>query len=214
MLKEIKVTKLFDDVKLPVRKHSTDAGLDLFYYNPLHEKDPIVILRYEYEILETGVAVYIPEGFVGQFWPKSRSNFLIGGGIEDSGYTGQLLVKVFNPTSYDLFIRSGDAIAQLVILPVETPKVVEVTKEEFDSIKSERGATGGILEQVTIAAQGNTGVGCTTESINQDEAVKNQVAILNSKVEFLETGDKLKELYTDDIIKYGRDMGDRSWDEF
>jgi dUTP pyrophosphatase len=152
MLREVMVLKLYENAKLPIRKHSTDSGMDLFYYDSLFLRaGGALVEAHNYIILETGISVCVPEGYTGQIWPKSRSNFLVGGGIVDAGYMGQILVKIFNPTDEDIIIKDGDAIAQLVILPVETPEVKEVTSEEFNSIKSERGANGGILTQVSTA---------------------------------------------------------------
>jgi NTP pyrophosphatase (non-canonical NTP hydrolase) len=88
------------------------------------------------------------------------------------------------------------------ILETNMKKLKSRYPEKFSqerAINRNLGAERKILEQVTIAAQGNTGVGCTTESINLDEAVKNQVVILNSKVEFL-GGDEIDENFIEDDV--------------
>jgi dUTP pyrophosphatase len=150
MLKEIMMLRLYENSKLGSRKHATDAGIDLYFHSTSHNLK-IEIPANGMNIIGTGLAVEIPEGYVGQIWPKSRSNFLIGGGVIDSLFLGELLVKVINPTNQSIVINHGDAIAQLLILPVETPTIREVESEEFYSIKSERGKTGGIMSQVSTA---------------------------------------------------------------
>jgi dUTP pyrophosphatase len=151
MNKEIRICKIYPDARLPIRKHPNDAGLDLFCYaNRVNLQE--IVHEQDYHILGTGIKIEIPEGYVGQIWPKSSSNLLVGGGIIDAGYKGEILVKVFNPMyNGDILIFDGDPIAQLVILPVETPEIKEVDEKEFDSIKSDRGETGGILTQVSNA---------------------------------------------------------------
>ena len=79
----------------PNRKHPTDAGIDL--YANLDEYKSLVISNNNYEIVNTGVTVEIPEGYFGWITNKSKSNFLVGAGIVDQNYQGELLVKIFNP---------------------------------------------------------------------------------------------------------------------
>lgn len=143
----MKIAKYYSDVKLPERKHSTDAGLDLYaYINDVNSKS-IIIKPGEFCIVETGVTVEIPMGCVGLIWPKSKSDFLIGGGVVDSSYQGQILVKIMNVTKETVYIYHGDAIAQLLIQPVLTPEVNEVSMSDIHRKKSERGDSGGIVSQ-------------------------------------------------------------------
>ena len=54
-------------------------------------------------------------------------------------------IKVANVGLGTLAIAYGDAIAQMLIVPVETPAVEEVPLSGIHQEASERGATGGIL---------------------------------------------------------------------
>lgn len=68
-----------------------------------------------------GIAVAIPEGFVGLILPRSstghKRNFRLGNtmGVIDSDYRGQLFMSVA-PTNQE-FMR-GDTVAQLIVVPV------------------------------------------------------------------------------------------------
>jgi dUTP pyrophosphatase len=145
-VQNLKVAKMVEYAKLPTRKHDTDAGLDL--YVCARENEHWVIPAGKIQVISAGIGVQIPDGYVGLIWPKSRSNFLIGGGVVDSGYRGEILVKVINVSDEAIEFSYGDAVAQLVIQPVETPVVEEVTWLELQGVKTDRGTDGGIVRQV------------------------------------------------------------------
>ncbi|MEM4134570.1 MAG: hypothetical protein QXV73_05175 [Candidatus Micrarchaeia archaeon] len=123
---------------LPYRKHEKDAGIDLC------ANGDYIIEPFDVKVISTGVSVDIPENCMGWITNKSRSNFLVGAGVVDEGYTGELLVKIFNPTKYEVKINHGDAIAQLIILPILRPDLEWVLSIDFFDSKSERGESGGI----------------------------------------------------------------------
>jgi len=137
-------SRLATIAKVPVRKHNTDSGLDLF------SSEYVVIEGCSSKIVHTGVTIEIPEECAGFIWPKSRSDFLIGGGVVDFGYSGECLVKVVNYKKDPLVINIGDAIAQLVLTPVRIPsELVELPLTEIHQKHSERGHTGGIVTQAS-----------------------------------------------------------------
>ncbi len=152
----MKVAKLYEYAILPTRKHSTDAGLDLYAYLQKHhiDSDGDYILTYTIidphgiGVINTGIVVDIPYGCFGWITNKSRNNYLIGGGIVDYGYQGELLVKIINTSNTPLTINHGDAIAQLLILPCLTPRVEEISKNIIFEQESERSSTGGIVTQM------------------------------------------------------------------
>lgn len=119
---------------LPTRKHPTDAGLDLY------SRFNSVIKPGQVKVVDTGVYVKFPEGSMGLIKPKGRSDFLIGSGVIDQNYRGEIRVKIFNPLRDSIVIAIGDPIAQLVILPVLTPELELV--DELD--ETDRGESGGI----------------------------------------------------------------------
>lgn len=104
----------------PTRAHPEDAGLDL--YSPVYS----VIRPGGSTIIDTGVHVQIPAGFVGMLKSKSGLNIksgIVGEGVIDAGYTGSIMVKLYNIGERPAEIQRCDKITQLVLLPIVTPEV-------------------------------------------------------------------------------------------
>ena len=138
-MNEIKVAKLSETAVLPTRKHPDDAGID-FYANEYRRINPHTACA-----VGTGITMEIPRGYVGLLMPKSSTDFVLGAGVVDAGYQGEIRIKIVN-TSFDvLTIQPGQAIGQMLILPVETPAVREVPADLIHQEATARGATGGIL---------------------------------------------------------------------
>ena len=126
---------LDEGAKLPVRAHAEDAGLDLF------SREDKLIPAKGAAVFDTGVHVKIPEGFVGFIKSKSGLNVKHGlqsEGVIDAGYTGPIVTKLYNHSDKDYFVKAGDKITQLVILPIVTPAVREVASLDV----TERGDGG------------------------------------------------------------------------
>lgn len=127
--------KLDDGAFIPTRAHDTDAGLDLYAM-----EDQIVSAK-ESAIFDTGVHMEIPVGYVGMVKSKSGLNVkhsLTSEGVIDAGYTGSIVVKLYNHGGYDYQVRRGDKISQIVILPIITPEV-----ELVDELESTERGNGG-----------------------------------------------------------------------
>lgn len=125
-MKELKYA--LDGGCAPVKAHDADAGIDL--------RSPwsVVIEPNDSVIIDTGVHVAIPEGYVGFLKSKSGLNMkhgIVGTGVIDAGYTGSIVVKLYNLSSTPYSISYRDKIIQLVILPIETPKLVMTTLDEI-----------------------------------------------------------------------------------
>lgn len=138
-MNKIRVAQLQDDAVAPTRKHPDDAGIDFY---SVEEK---TIMPHSFDVVGTGITVEIPTGYVGLLKPKSRNDHLVGAGVVDAGYQGEIRVKIANLTDAPLEIRHGQAIAQMLIIPIVTPEVELVSSDCIHLEKSERGATGGIL---------------------------------------------------------------------
>ena len=136
----IQFKRLTDTAKLPTRKNKHDAGLDIA--SIVNE----IIQPRDQAIIRTGIALAnMPHNFVIQVWPKSgrdvREGLHTGAGIIDSGYRGEILLLVRNMSDETIYIKAGDAVAQLVVLPCVFPQ----PKWTEDTSDTERGADGGIL---------------------------------------------------------------------
>lgn len=141
----------------PTRAHPFDGGLDL--YTPVDVIIPgctIVgwvksfILGGNAEVgcatIDTGVHIQIPEGYVGLIKSKSGLNVnygLTGEGVIDAHYTGSIRVKLYNHTRHPYAFRSGEKIAQLVIVPCLLQEVEVVDSlEDTDRGDNGFGSTG------------------------------------------------------------------------
>jgi len=137
----LRIARLRPDARIPTRKHPSDAGLDLYAV------EEVTLAPHAVGIVPTGITIEIPSGLVGLVKPKGRSNHLLGAGVVDAGYQGEILVKVVNPSPSPLTFHPGDAVGQLVLLPVLTPAVEEVGLDEIHTQASTRGGSGGIVDQ-------------------------------------------------------------------
>lgn len=128
-------------VPQPERKHPTDAGVDVCTV------EDVTLWPLQTKIISTGLYLDIPDGYVVQVWPKSRHDWLIGAGIIDSGYRGEILVKIVNASLRIRRIKAGTQVAQIVLLPVATPTLEEVSMVDYRLRNTKRGGTGGITTQ-------------------------------------------------------------------
>ena len=144
MIQKLRIARLRPDAILPTRKHPADAGLALYAV------EAVTLAPHAFGIVPTGITIDIPDGVVGLVKPKGRSNHLLGAGVVDAGYQGEILVKVLNPFDHPLEFRPGDALGQLILLPVLTPAVEEVSLEEIHPAASSRGGSGGIVDQHSV----------------------------------------------------------------
>lgn len=127
--------KLDKGAFVPTRAHDTDAGADL--RSPIDTVVPAMGSR----VIDTGVHIQLPHGYVGMLKSKSGLNVKSGitsEGVIDEGYTGQIKVKLYNHSKKDYVIERGDKITQLVIIPCEYVKLDLVDYLE----DSERGGEG------------------------------------------------------------------------
>jgi dUTP pyrophosphatase len=119
-----------------------DAGLDLAFTPS--DGMTRVVRPGTVELLETGLAVAIPEGHAGLILPRSgvASKRCLAPintpGLIDSGYRGEIVVALTNHGSARQAVAAGERIAQLVIVPVLLPWIETV--EELD--ETERGSNG------------------------------------------------------------------------
>lgn len=120
---------------MPTRAHDTDAGIDL--YSRIQQ----IIPAHGSAIFNTGVHVELPKNTAGFIKSKSGLNIKYGitsEGVIDVGYTGSIVVKLYNHSNEDYKVMQGDKITQLVIVNIVTPELTLVDNFE----KTERGDNG------------------------------------------------------------------------
>ena len=137
---KITFKKLTKSATAPTKAHSTDAGFDLCATSFSVDDNGLLVYG-------TGIAVDIPEGYVGKLYPRSSIAkyglaLTNGVGVIDAGYHGEILMK-FRPTEsvregLESVYQIGDRIGQLVI---EKLPDVEMVETEYLG-ESERGVGG------------------------------------------------------------------------
>lgn len=125
---------------IPTRAHAEDAGLDL--YSPAN----VVVRPGKWAMIDTGVHMEIPKGYVGLL--TSKSGLMVKRGITcrgtiDAGYTGSIRAVLFNGGVEKFLIHRGMKVTQLVIVPCLTPELEIVDKlDETDRNDGGFGSTG------------------------------------------------------------------------
>ena len=122
----LRIKKLDPAAKLPSRAHEYDAGLDLYAL------EKTILKSGERKAVRTGIALEIPEGYVGLIWDKSGIAIKEGiktlGGVVDEGYRGEVLVGTINLSAEEYVFEAGHKVAQILIQKVEQMEIEEVSE--------------------------------------------------------------------------------------
>lgn len=132
--------KLDEGAFAPEKAHKEDAGFDLrtpksFYVNKRGKA-----------AIDTGIHVEIPYGYAGMIKSKSGINVkrhCLTEGVIDAGYSGSIVVKMYNHGVRTEYFEAGDKIAQLVLVKISEDSDVE------------------IVDEIEGGARGNNGFGST-----------------------------------------------------
>lgn len=132
---KVKIKKLHEDAVIPTYAHATDGAMDLYVTRTWTEGDMWCV--------GTGIAMEIPEGYVGLLFPRSSisktSLFQRNAvGVIDSSYRGEVTVKFGMYGENGIAYTEGERCGQIMIIPRPTIEFVEVTELS----DTERG-TGG-----------------------------------------------------------------------
>jgi len=151
---QVGIKKLSEDAQLPTRGSEKAAGYDL----RMSQSTTIELNKENTDILTgmlkikphetvkvgTGLAAKIPDGYFGAIYARSGLATKQGlrpanaVGVIDSDYRGELIVALHNDTDKEQTIKTGDRIAQLVVMPYLPVEFTEV--DALD--ETERGAGG------------------------------------------------------------------------
>jgi dUTP pyrophosphatase len=136
---DVLVQRLDEELPLPAYAQPGDAGADL-----VASRD-VPLAPGERALVPTGVAIALPDGYVGLVHPRSGLAARLGvtvlnaPGTVDSGYRGEILVNLINHDRANVAkISRGDRIAQLVVQRVERARFAVVD----ELAESSRGAGG------------------------------------------------------------------------
>ena len=119
----IYLQRLTETAIRPTRATAGAAGLDLY------ADETMTIPEYRRAWVSTGIAVAVAPGYCGLVWPRSGlagKGLDTSAGVIDCDYRGELKVLLVNGSHERKTVHAGDRIAQLLIVPVGMPNVVEV----------------------------------------------------------------------------------------
>jgi dUTP pyrophosphatase len=142
---ELPVRRLDPGLPMPAYAHPGDAGADLV------AAADVELAPGERKLVPTGIAIALPEGYVGLVHPRSGLAHRLGvtvlnaPGTVDAGYRGEIFVNLVNhDRATTVKIARGDRIAQLLVQRVERA-VFHVVDElpGTDRGAGGHGSTGG-----------------------------------------------------------------------
>lgn len=138
----IKVKRLTVTAKMPTKAHDSDAGFDIY------ADEDKVILPMSRESIHTGIAIELPElpesnkDVYLRIAPRSglavKSGIDVFAGVVDRGYSGEIIVCMFNSSKEEFKVNKGDKIAQLIPTLILKDNLIEVLELE----ESKRGDKG------------------------------------------------------------------------
>lgn len=131
----MKIVRLGKDVKMPVKSHLPDCGLDIFM------PQDIIIDSLQTKTVGLKLKVAIPEGFAGMLVPRSsiaEKGLIIQTSIIDPDYTGEIHLIITNCSTNLREIHAGDRVCSLVVYSVLNAYLEEVGELP----KTERGNRG------------------------------------------------------------------------
>ncbi len=138
---KLKIKKLRENAKIPKTATNGSAGMDLYACID----DSITLAPGKLAIVPTGIAIELPDSSCAAFL-YARSGLGVkhgiclsnGVGVIDSDYRGEVCVGLCNVSDEPYVIEPYERIAQMVVAPVFTPEVVEVS-ELSDTARGEGG---------------------------------------------------------------------------
>ena len=116
---KVNIKKLNENAILPTYGSEFSAGADLYACM----EEPLTIEAGKTWLVHTGIAMEIPEGYVGLIYARSGLATKRGlapankVGVIDSDYRGEIMVALYNQGETAQIIEQGERIAQIVLTP-------------------------------------------------------------------------------------------------
>ena len=138
---DLKIKKLNDNATIPTYGSACAAGADLYSC-----EGELNFLPGETKLVHTGIAMEIPDGYVGLIYARSGIATKRGlapankVGVIDSDYRGEIMVSLHNHSTEVVSVEAKERIAQIVIAPYLTVNFTEV--EELDDTARGTGGFG------------------------------------------------------------------------
>ncbi len=130
--------KAHKEAVMPCYANFGDAGLDLF------SSEDAIIHAGEQALINTGIKMAIPKGYVGLIWDKSglaaKSHLKTMAGVIDSSYRGEVKVVLRNHGKTNFKVDKNTKIAQMLIQSIISAEIEE--SEELDDTSRGEGGFG------------------------------------------------------------------------
>ena len=140
MTQSVAVKLLDPRAKMPTYGSVDAAGADLYAVTD----GPVTVAPGQTVLIHTGLALAIPQGFVGLVYARSGLATKQGlapankVGVIDADYRGEMMVALYNHSGESRTVEHGDRIAQLVIAPYLTAQFTQ-QEELDDTVRGEGG---------------------------------------------------------------------------
>lgn len=121
--------------KMPTRATEGSVGYDLY------SREDVWVPAGGVVVIDTGVHAELAPDEMGEVRGRSglaKRGVMVATGTLDPDYRGSIGVILYNVSGIEYHIHEGDRVAQLVILPVRTPELVQV-----DSLSETARGDGG-----------------------------------------------------------------------
>ncbi len=136
-----------EDLPLPSYESASAAGMDL----PAAVTADVILDPGERDLIATGLAIALPDGYEAQIRPRSglaaRNGVTVLNtpGTVDADYRGEVKVILVNLGKEPFTVTRGMRIAQMVIAPV-----VQATMEQVDALPDTARGAGGFGSTGTV----------------------------------------------------------------
>lgn len=168
-----------ENVFQPTRNNPSDVGLDLYFSPDVPKgeydetknmpKGSILILPGTCAKLRTGLRFGVPHGYCMEIKNRSsvssKRELLVGGGVVDPGYSGEILIVLHNVGKNPQLILPGEKIAQAVFYPVV--HVRPILSTDNDLYGKESG------NEIAISKREEKGFGSSDQKATSAEVTKN-----------------------------------------
>lgn len=136
----LRFSQAHDDLPLPAYAHDDDAGFDICAAVP---REGVYVTAHNWMDIPTGLRFEVPKGFELQIRPRSglsaHIRILNAPGTIDSGYRGELKIRVSAQPWETYHVKRGERIAQAVLTPVYQAVFVRVDDVSSDTPRGEGG---------------------------------------------------------------------------
>lgn len=136
----VKLKYLSDKVSRPEYATRGCCGMDL----SAAIAEPFVLRVGEKALIPSGVAMQIPKGYAGFICSRgglaAKKGIVVcnAPGVVDSDYTGEVKILLRNISDEDYTVKTGDRVAQIVFMPVESANLI-VTDNFEETSRGTRG---------------------------------------------------------------------------